>query len=99
MENYPKARIYFMTPLKRMCSKEFIDENDYHVNTVGYNLNEYRQAIINRCEFYGVKVIDLYTKSGLNPSILSNRAEYFLDVVHTNEKGHEVIALTVQEEL
>lgn len=99
LNDYPNARIYFLTPIRRMFSKEEPNKPDTTKNTLGYTLNDYRKALINRCEYYSIKYIDTYVISELNPNIVSNKALNFIDIAHLTEKGHENLAISVHEEL
>lgn len=101
LENCPNTKFYFLTPIKRAKTKGDTTEFDDTPNSLGYTLNDYRKAIINRCEYYSIKYIDTYVISGLNPRIESNRSENFIDgdFIHLNPNGHEVLAYSVAEEV
>lgn len=99
LNKYPNSRIYFLTPVRRMFSKEQPNLPDTTKNSLGYSLNDYRRAIINRCEYYSIKYIDTYVKSGLNPNIASNKTLNYIDIAHLTENGHMNLALSVQEEI
>lgn len=94
MAKYPSATIVFFTPLHRQFSKTNMSD-DYTKNSEGYILNDYRDAIIDRCMYYSVPYIDIYTISGLNPNIAENKAAYFLDIAHLNVAGHKRLGLKV----
>ena len=94
MAKYPSATIVFFTPLHRQFSKTNMN-NDYTQNSKGHILNDYRDAIIDRCMYYSVPYIDIYTLSGLNPNIAENKAAYFLDIAHLNVAGHKRLGLKV----
>lgn len=97
INNNPTSTIVFVTPLHRygfgtskILNKKFT--YDYLPNGQGHTLKDYKDAIINVCERYSLPVIDLYSNSGLNPSIPNIKSTYFPDGLHPNEKGHERIA-------
>ena len=94
MAKYPFATIVFFTPLHRQFSKTNMN-NDYTQNSKGHILNDYRDAIIDRCMYYSVPYTDIYTLSGLNPNIAENKAAYFLDIAHLNVAGHKRLGLKV----
>ena len=94
MAKYPSATIVFFTPLHRQFSKTNMN-NDYTQNSKGHILNDYRDAIIDRCMYYSVPYTDIYTLSGLNPNIAENKAAYFLDIAHLNVAGHKRLGLKV----
>jgi lysophospholipase L1-like esterase len=62
-------------------------------NTAGYTLKDYRNAIIERSEYHGIPVLDLYSMSGMDIAHNPNhRALYAPDGVHLSAEGHKRIA-------
>ena len=97
-ETYKNTDIIFLTPIKRKQPAgtgsgtwDCIYPED--TNAEGKTLKDYRDKIIEACEYYSIPYIDLYTLSGLNPHI---DPSLFADtdgrVVHPNEEGHRRMA-------
>lgn len=76
---YPTKTIIFLTPLKR--AQDPYNQPDSQ-NANGKTLKDYRDILIEVCEYYGIPTIDLWAISGLNP-YLSSQANLF-DVVKTH---------------
>lgn len=93
MEKFPGKPIYFLTPLHRQKDKVELGE-DTLPNKYGHNLNDYREAIIDRCLNYGVKYIDCF-QFKFNPNIEAVKALYFQDAAHLNVLGADEFALTL----
>ena len=51
------------------------------------------------CEKYDVPVIDLFTLSGMDPSLSEVRTQYMPDGLHPNAAGHERIAAIIAKSL
>ena len=60
-------------------------------NELGLTFESYREAIIDRCEFYGIPYIDLYTTAHFNTAISAYQHAYTnnSDTVHPNELGYK----------
>ena len=92
--NSPYATIYCMTLMQ--CDKSRYD------NSLGdwEELNEYRRikckAIEEIAQLYGVQVIDLWNKSGVNPY---NAASLYTDWLHPNQYGYRKLAECVYKHL
>ncbi|MBE6532953.1 MAG: hypothetical protein E7676_05575 [Ruminococcaceae bacterium] len=87
---HPDSRIVFVTPLHRYG---FGGLNfDYEKNGAGFTLQDYVDAVINVCRRHSIPVIDLYSISGLNPSLAVIRNTYMPDGLHPNANGHKYIA-------
>lgn len=97
-ETYKNKDIISLTPIKRKQPAgtgsgtwDCIYPED--TNAEGKTLKDYRDKIIEACEYYSIPYIDLYTLSGLNPHI---DPSLFADtdgrVVHPNEEGHRRMA-------
>jgi lysophospholipase L1-like esterase len=79
--------LVFFTPLQ---------SNRNGANSNGVTMNQYRQAIIDVCNYYSVPVIDLYGIGGFNPINLNI---YTSDGVHPNDTGNAVYAPRIGNEL
>lgn len=83
---YPTKTIIFLTPLKR--GQDPYNQPDSK-NANGKTLKDYRDIIIEVCEYYGIPVIDLFAISGLNPH-LASQADLFDRVkTHPLTVGHK----------
>lgn len=80
---YPNATIVFCTPLHRVDDKS---------NTNGVDLKDFRNAIIEVGEMYGIAVLDLYATSGIYPDNIVNHNTYVPDGRHPNVAGHRKMA-------
>ncbi|WP_261806814.1 SGNH/GDSL hydrolase family protein [Lapidilactobacillus luobeiensis] len=81
----PRQKIILITPLQR----NRVGYTIYSSNLTGYQLRQYRNAIIEVGELYALPVWDAYTLSGLNMMTLK---EYTLDGLHPNNAGFERIS-------
>ena len=93
---YPTKMIIFITPLKR--GQDPYNQPDSK-NANGKTLKEYRDILIEVCEYYGIPVIDLWAISGLNPHLKSQ--ENLFDVVKTHPLtvGHKKIGDIVASQI
>lgn len=90
----PKVELVFITPIKR---GKFGDQPIYPApNSKGIKLEQYVQAIKDVCSKNSIKVIDLFTLSGIDKSNLSI---YTQDNLHPNEAGSKMIDLVIKKEL
>ena len=80
-QNRPDATLFCMTPLHR--------ENDSKENTLGYVLEDYVNVIRDVCEDRGVPVLDLFSRSGLNPNIEAHKSNFATDGLHPNQIIHD----------
>lgn len=81
----PMTKIYLMTPLQR-------DNGGYDVNfvnTAGFKLIDYVNAVKNVGQMYGIPVLDLYSDSGFTKRSLGSLT---IDNLHPNNAGHLRIA-------
>ncbi len=85
IDKYAGKEIFFCTPIH-------IKYGDYNSDTVkanGKTLNDYRNAIIERCAYYSIPCIDLYAISGMDIAHSQKARNYFTwDGCHPNVKGH-----------
>ena len=87
---FPKAKIIFTTPLKRMKEdKESL--NDFGCPHHG-SLSDYRDAIVRIAKSYNIPVLDLYNLFSVDPSTEENRNKYMPDGLHPNDLGHKILA-------
>lgn len=83
LKNNPDARIFAVTPVKRM--------GETHKNGAGFTLDDYRNAITERAEKLGITVID-GKKLAIDPDDENDRLRYIPDGLHPNNAGHELYA-------
>lgn len=94
---YPSSRIVFVTPMHRYgfgtnSATNQTHTYDYIENGEGNTLKDYVDALKEVCERYSVPVVDMFTMSGLNPSLEVIRTNYMPDGIHPNAEGHQLMA-------
>lgn len=95
---YPNADIMFVTPYQQ--SKDADINKPYQRSTYcNYGtgtLSDYRKALLDRCQFHNIPVLDLYADYELNT--VDNRAalemygNYLCDGCHLNNLGYNLLA-------
>ena len=85
-EKFCGKPVVFMPPIKR----QYMD--DTGVNSMGYTLEQYVDAIIEVAAYYAIPVLDLYRMSGIAPHLPKNKAELTADGLHPSDKGARIIA-------
>lgn len=98
---YPEADIVFVTPYQQ--SKGADETHGYKMS--GYNnfgtgtLSQYRTAILDRCEFYNIPVLDLFADYEMNTAdnreALEKYGNYLCDGCHLNDAGYNLLARKV----
>ena len=99
LNKYPTKTIMFITPMK---NKGYVsgsttcpawNEKNGLEGGVGRTLTDYRNAIIEVCEFYSIPVLDLYALSGISPENEKQVENLMPDRLHPNTKGNlEILA-------
>lgn len=95
---YPNADIVFVVPYQQ--SKDADETHPYKRSTYGNfgtgTLREYRVAMLDRCEYYGIPVLDLYADYELNTAdnreALEKYGNYICDGCHLNDAGYNLLA-------
>ena len=90
INKYPRSVIVICTPLHRLDEETGISPNGLYIRA--YTLKSYVNAIREVAEYYSLPVADLYANSGLQPMVDAVNHLYFLDGLHPNRNGHQVIA-------
>jgi len=92
---YPHLEFVLITPTWRMNHADLGGESAAaQPNARGDYLIKFADAIIERGEHYNIPTLDLYHTSGLNED---NHADFFVDHVHPNEQGYELIGNTISQ--
>ena len=94
ISTYPKAFIFFMTPLHR--TNETRNTGDGYKKP-SRTLKGYVDAIKEVAEKYSVPVLDLYSVSGIYPENEKSRNAWTADGLHPNDAGYKKIAGIVQK--
>lgn len=89
---YPNTQVMFATPIKRGDKTTELDIQKGQPNAAGEYMVDYRNAIIEVCEYYGYPVCDMYAKSGVNAWLSGDVANMIPDKIHPNEMGHRLMA-------
>ena len=95
LNKYPTKTIMFITPMKNKgyVSGETTCFAWNEPNGIGKTLTDYRNAIIEVCDFYSIPVLDLYALSGISPENEKQVENLIPDHLHPNTKGNlEVLA-------
>lgn len=92
LSSNPRAHIVLIADTQR-------DNGNYDVNTVntkGYRMEDYVNAIITIANMYGISSCDWYHKSGINAK---NLDVYSVDGLHLNSAGYARVGLLTTESL
>lgn len=93
INKYPDKYILFATPMK---AAKFHDRPAWNeTNLLGKKLIDYRNAIIEVCDYYSVPVLDLYSCSGITTNVSSQSTLLLSDGVHPNSLGNKKLANTI----
>lgn len=95
---YPNADIVFITPHQQ--SKDADETHGYQRSTYGNfgtgTLLQYRNAMLDRCQYYQIPVLDLYSDYDLNTvdnrEALIKYGNYLCDGCHLNDAGYNLLA-------
>ena len=101
---YPRAVIFFTTPLKRSqpftngdggaYTPDNVPTDPFSKNKYGYTLMDYCDIIKEVCAYYSIPVLDLNRESLMNPQIPA-QADLFSDGTHPSEAGRRIQARRV----
>lgn len=89
INKYMGKRIGFITPLPK-----YVNSVDYSYPSESFK--PYIDCIKDVCARYSIPVLDLYTGSGIAPSLASVRTAMITDGLHPNIVGHELISWKIQ---
>ena len=91
---YPNKKIMFITPMKTKgyMAGEHPCYGWNQPNKLGKTLTDYRNAILEVCDFYSIPVLDLYTCGGISPENEAQVQALMPDRIHPNDEGNILIA-------
>lgn len=92
-ERYPDRQIVLLTPIHRgffTCGEKNVQPDEAYANALGLWIDDYVACVREAGPIWSVPVIDLYSESGLMPSLAPygrffNRAD--TDLLHPNSEG------------
>ena len=84
IEKYPESQIVFFTPLHRDSELNVTARRDGE-----YVLRDYVNRIKETAEYFSIPVLDLWSVSGIQPSVEIIRSKYLPDGLHPNDAGYE----------
>lgn len=95
---YPLSDIVFITPYQQ--SKDAEVDKPYKRSTYSNfgtgTLSDYRTALLDRCQYYNIPVLDLYADMELNTAdnrqALEAYGNYLCDGCHLNNAGYNLLA-------
>lgn len=102
MAKYPKASIVWLTPMKRYQTGLY----GRQTNSIGKTLEDYANAIKDICAYYGIKVIDVNSESGINPMIAQDQIYFNAEAdvegyfyTHPNMLGHYAVSEYITKQI
>lgn len=93
-QKYPGKEILFITPMKNIGYKSGSTTCPaWNVNNaLGKKLTDYRNAILEVCDYYSIPTLDLYSVSGYTTGLIDSETNLlFPDKLHPNEKMNKEI--------
>ena len=84
IETYPEAKIVFLTPLHRVSELTAASRRDGD-----FILRDYVNKIKETAEYFSLPILDLWSISGLQPSVDIIKEKYMPDGLHPNDAGYE----------
>lgn len=88
LTKYPESQIVVMTPLHRLLEDSPRGDNGTRKPADVAPLIEYVNNLKTIAQRYAIPVCDLYSISGLQPSVEAIRTRYIPDGLHPNDAGH-----------
>jgi lysophospholipase L1-like esterase len=90
INKYPTSSIMFITPMKNAgyISGTTSTPNWNQTNRLGKTLTDYRNAIIQVCDYYSIPVLDFYAMSGISPMVNNQSTAFLVDGLHPNAEGN-----------
>ena len=85
LSKYPGKEIVFITPPQ--CDNGSLATNE--ANSAGKTMQDYVDAIKERCNYYSIPCLDLYSVSGMGIAVNDpQHTVYSSDGIHPNDAGH-----------
>ena len=84
IETYPDSKIIFLTPLHRVSELTPAVRRDGE-----FILRDYVNRIKETAEYFSIPMLDLWSVSGLQPSIEVIKEKYMPDGLHPNDVGYK----------
>ncbi len=95
LDKYPEADLYFITPMQRDDSWWGFPKTS-PFNKDGFKLSQYRDAVVEMCEWYDLKYLDFYNLEGFRLKDATFK-EYMYDGLHPNQTGHNLITAEIDK--
>lgn len=94
LENYPESKVVFMTPARCVCRgiSDLVPSTRPMKKADAMPLKNYVDIIEKTANHFGIPVLNLYDKLGIDPNNEKDRVELTADGLHFNDKGHAIIA-------
>lgn len=93
INKYIGKKIGFLLPCPKCTTNDNVT-TDYSYPSASFV--PYIECIKDVCARYSIPVLDLYTQSGLHPSIEDYRTAYMPDGLHPNSEGSELLSYRIQ---
>jgi lysophospholipase L1-like esterase len=95
-DKYPTTPIVFASPIKRWINREGDNALAGNLNYDKKELNLWRNAIKEVCEYHSIPIVDMYAESFLNAWEEIERTKYIPDGTHPNGAGHKKMQITCE---
>lgn len=90
INKYPYAKIVFFTPLHRISESNVAKKPDGE-----FLLADYVKAIKKNARYFSLPVLDLWSVSGMQPSVPVIKDTFMPDGLHPNDNGYKKLFETV----
>ncbi len=93
-ENYPNAKIVFLTPARCAWNNRHYDtpSNRAEKRPDAKAVRFYGEVIMETAQKYDIPVLDLFRKLPIEPMNEEEKEKYTSDGLHFNDEGHKVLA-------
>ena len=99
---YGACHLLFEGLITKFCGKPIViftplhRENETKKDMNGHILKEYVDVIKEVAAYYGLPVLDLYIKSGMQPAVPIVKERLMPDGLHPSDEGHKILAQRVK---
>lgn len=90
LKRYPSADLMFITPMHAFGFKDYPHWATENEN--GHVLKDYRDAIMQTCQWYSVPVLDLFHTGGVTPDVQEAEDRMLIDGLHPGLEGRKRLA-------